>query len=79
MNTPPTMHADFPIGTRVRLKSGHVPQDANQDFSGEIVGISSVGISYVYIILLNSPTFNGHRAISYSGCGLEIVWGVEYV
>lgn len=50
--TKPTMHPDYPIGLRCKVK---LTQESNEEFVGTITGVASIHIVYTYIVTLDKP------------------------
>jgi len=71
----PTMHRDIPIGTRVRTIKETLPKDVTEELVGEVQGVASVNLFFVYIILLDRPYdlpyFGPCRCMAISGLLLE--------
>jgi hypothetical protein len=53
--TGPKMHKPIPIGARVKVCEGTLPDDVVKRVRGEVQGIASMNIFFVYILLLDEP------------------------
>lgn len=68
----PTFHDDFKVGQRVSCR-------LSGSLTGEIIGISSVGIIFHYIVLLDTPIQvpefpgNSWKAVTVSGTELKVL------
>lgn len=74
----PTLHKPVPLGTRVRVVG---LSEAHPSITGEVAGIASCHVIFIYIILLDTPIVDGygaHRAIPCSGTMLEGLDGTTW-
>lgn len=80
--TGPTMHKPIPIGTRVKVIPGGLPDDIIDKVRGEIQGVASTNFFFVYILLLDEPIdvpdIGFCKCISMSGLMLEGEDGTSY-
>jgi len=78
----PTMHKPIPVGTRVKVIPGGLPDDVINKVRGEIQGVVSTSFFYVYILLLDEPIdvpdIGFCKCISMSGLMLEGEDGTSY-
>lgn len=69
----PHLHGEVPLGTQVRIPKGPI---SDKDRTGVVEGISSVGIAFTYIVLLDPGSeaeheYGVHRAVVVPGTYLR--------
>jgi hypothetical protein len=55
MMNQPTMHKPIKMGTRVRFKAGSVSTDLYNRMTGEVQGVASMNVIFIYIVSVDVP------------------------